>query len=151
MRSWSPLPEGRRQPARPSTVANANGEWEQGASAYEKRAAPLSTSPEWDVLQSALVETNIQCASHATIRPFQLTADELAAFLLAKSRDNKPANEYKFQMAVSPSGLHGPRRVRHRLPHSRPSPWSRADKPGRSAGSVRPLRCQHPKKPSKVC
>ncbi len=41
--------------------------------------------------------------SHATIRPFQLTADELAAApAQTKSRDNKPANEYKFVMAVSP-------------------------------------------------
>ena len=34
---------------------------------------------------------------------FQLTADELAAApAQTKSRDNKPANEYKFVMAVSP-------------------------------------------------
>ena len=47
-----------------------------------------------------------QCAfvcSHATIRPFQLTAEELAAApKQTKYRDNKPANEYKFVMAVSP-------------------------------------------------
>src|SRR5699024_11424301 len=39
----------------------------------------------------------------ATIRPFQLTAEELAAApKQTKYRDNKPANEYKFVMAVSP-------------------------------------------------
>ena len=59
--------------------------------------------PEWDA--SKCVGCN-QCAfvcSHATIRPFQLTADELAAApAQTKSRDNRPANEYKFVMAVSP-------------------------------------------------
>ena len=83
-------------------VANANGEWEQGASAYEKRGTAVNV-PEWDA--SKCVGCN-QCAfvcSHATIRPFQLTADELAAApAQTKSRDNKPANEYKFVMAVSP-------------------------------------------------
>ena len=83
-------------------VANANGEWEQGASAYEKRGTAVNV-PEWDAAKC--VGCN-QCAfvcSHATIRPFQLTADELAAApAQIKSRDNKPANEYKFVMAVSP-------------------------------------------------
>ena len=83
-------------------VANANGEWEQGASAYEKRGTAVNV-PEWDA--SKCVGCN-QCAfvcSHATIRPFQLTAAELAAApAQTKSRDNRPANEYKFVMAVSP-------------------------------------------------
>ena len=83
-------------------VANANGEWEQGASAYEKRGTAVNV-PEWDA--SKCVGCN-KCAfvcSHATIRPFQLTADELAAApAQTKSRDNKPANDYKFVMAVSP-------------------------------------------------
>ena len=81
---------------------NANGQWEQGASAYEKRGTAV-TVPEWDAAKC--VGCN-QCAfvcSHATIRPFQLTAEELAAApAQTKYRDNKPANEYKFVMAVSP-------------------------------------------------
>ena len=85
-----------------SFVANANGEWEQGASAYEKRGTAVNV-PEWDA--SKCVGCN-QCAfvcSHATIRPFQLTADELAAApAQTKSRDNKLTPEYKFVMAVSP-------------------------------------------------
>ena len=85
-----------------SFLANANGEWEQGASAYEKRGTAV-TVPEWDAAKC--VGCN-QCAfvcSHATIRPFQLTAEELAAApAQTKSRDNRPANEYKFVMAVSP-------------------------------------------------
>ena len=81
---------------------NPDGEWEQGASAYEKRGVAVSV-PEWDAAKC--VGCN-QCAfvcSHATIRPFQLTADEMAnAPAQTKSRDNRPANEYKFVMAVSP-------------------------------------------------
>ena len=72
-------------------------------SAYEKRGTAVNV-PEWDA--SKCVGCN-QCAfvcSHATIRPFQLTADELAAApAQTKSRDNRPANEYKVSwMAVSP-------------------------------------------------
>ena len=85
-----------------SFVANANGEWEQGASAYEKRGTAVNV-PEWDAAKC--VGCN-QCAfvcSHATIRPFLLTADELAAApAQTKSRDNKLTPEYKFVMAVSP-------------------------------------------------
>ena len=77
-----------------SFLANANGEWEQGASATEKRGTAV-TVPEWDAAKC--VGCN-QCAfvcSHATIRPFQLTAEELAAApAQTKSRDNRPANEY---------------------------------------------------------
>ena len=84
-------------------TANATGEWEQGASAYEKRGTAV-TVPEWDA--GKCIQCNM-CAfvcSHATIRPFMLTADELAAApAQTKSADNKPkANEYKFVMAVSP-------------------------------------------------
>ena len=81
---------------------NANGQWEQGASAYEKRGTAVMV-PEWDA--GKCVGCN-QCAfvcSHATIRPFQLTAEELAAApAQTKHRDNRPANEYQFVMAVSP-------------------------------------------------
>ena len=63
----------------------------------------LVNVPEWDAAKC--VGCN-QCAfvcSHATIRPFLLTADELAAApAQTKSRDNKLTPEYKFVMAVSP-------------------------------------------------
>ncbi len=82
---------------------NATGEWEQGASAYEKRGTAV-TVPEWNA------EKCIQCnmcsfvCSHATIRPFMLSADELAkAPKQMKSADTKPkASEYKFAITVSP-------------------------------------------------
>ena len=84
-------------------AANANGEWEQGASAYEKRGTAVMV-PEWD--PSKCIQCN-QCAfvcSHATIRPFCLTADEAAAAPAStKLADTKPkASEYKYTMAVSP-------------------------------------------------
>ena len=82
---------------------NVNGEWEQGASAYEKRGTAVMV-PEWNA------EKCIQCnncafvCSHATIRPFCLTAAEAeAAPASTKLADTKPkASEYKFTMAVSP-------------------------------------------------
>ena len=82
---------------------NPNGEWELGASAYEKRGTAVMV-PEWNA--EKCIQCN-QCAfvcSHATIRPFCLTADEIAAAPASlKSADLKPKpGEYKFTMAVSP-------------------------------------------------
>ncbi len=81
-----------------SFVANANGEWRQ---ALRQSAAPLSTSIA-DVAQC--VGCN-QCAfvcSHATIRPFQLTATSWQQLPhRPRARDKKPPNEYKFVMALS--------------------------------------------------
>ncbi len=81
----------------------ADGQFEQGASAYEKRGTAVLV-PEWDA--SACIQCN-QCAfvcSHATIRPFMLSADEVkAAPANIKLADTKPkASEYKFTMSVSP-------------------------------------------------
>ena len=82
---------------------NPDGQFEQGASAYEKRGTAV-TVPEWNA------EKCIQCnmcafvCSHATIRPFCLTEAEVAAAPAAiKVADTKPkAGEYKFTMTVSP-------------------------------------------------
>ena len=84
-------------------VANANGEYEQGASAYEKRGTAV-TVPEWD--PNKCIQCN-QCAyvcSHATIRPFLLTEEEVAAGPdTLKVADMKPkAGKYKFALTVSP-------------------------------------------------
>ena len=94
-----------------------------------------------------------QCAfvcSRAAIRRFQLTADEAGCCSPHEnqSRDNRPANEYKFVMAVSPLDCMGCGRVRHRLPHQGNHHGS-AGVSGRSAGGLRLLRRQHLKKPSK--
>ncbi len=84
-------------------VENPDGQFETGASAYEKRGTAV-TVPVWDP------ETCIQCnncafvCSHATIRPFLLSEDEAkAAPEQIKMSDTKPkAGEYKFTMSVSP-------------------------------------------------
>ncbi len=81
----------------------ADGQFEQGASAYEKRGTAVLV-PEWDA--NACIQCN-QCAfvcSHATIRPFMLSEDEIkAAPANIKLADTKPkASEYKYTMSVSP-------------------------------------------------
>lgn len=87
-----------------SAFANiADGQFEQGASAYEKRGTAVLV-PEWDA--SLCLQCN-SCAfvcSHATIRPFMLSEDEIkAAPANIKLADTKPkASEYKFTMSVSP-------------------------------------------------
>ena len=82
---------------------NPDGQFETGASAYEKRGTAVMV-PEWD--PSKCIQCN-NCAfvcSHATIRPFMLSADEVkAAPANIKLADTKPkAGEYKFAMSVSP-------------------------------------------------
>ncbi len=82
---------------------NPNGQFELGASAYEKRGIAVLV-PEWDA------ETCIQCnncafvCSHATIRPFMLSEAEVkAAPHSIRLADTKPkAGEYKYTMSVSP-------------------------------------------------
>lgn len=82
---------------------NPDGQFELGATAYEKRGTAVLV-PEWDA------EKCIQCnncafvCSHATIRPFMLSEDEVeAAPSNIKVADTKPkAGENKFTMSVSP-------------------------------------------------
>ena len=82
---------------------NPDGQFEVGASAYEKRGTAVMV-PEWDP------EKCIQCnncafvCSHATIRPFMLSDEEVkAAPANTKLADTKPkASEYKYTMSVSP-------------------------------------------------
>ena len=86
-------------------VDHADGTFELGASAYEKRGIAVSV-PKWDA--EKCVQCN-QCAfvcPHATIRPFALTAEEAAAApaqtKMADIKVGKGKGEYKFAMAVSP-------------------------------------------------
>ena len=80
---------------------HADGTFEQGASAFEKRGVAVMV-PEWD--PEKCVSCN-QCSfvcPHATIRPFALDDAELAAAPeVLKSKDMK-GKAYKFTMAVSP-------------------------------------------------
>ena len=86
-------------------VDHADGTFELGASAYEKRGVAVSV-PEWD--SAKCIQCN-QCAyvcPHATIRPFALTADELAAAPAQTKAVNFKVGAgkgvYKFSMAISP-------------------------------------------------
>ena len=81
----------------------ADGQFETGASAYEKRGTAV-TVPEWDA--NKCIQCN-QCSfvcSHATIRPFMLSAGEAKeAPANIKLADTKPkAGEFKFTISVSP-------------------------------------------------
>ncbi len=82
---------------------NPDGQFELGAAAYEKRGTAV-TVPTWDA--EKCIQCN-QCAfvcSHATIRPFMLSDEEVkAAPEQIKLADMKPkAGEYKYTMSVSP-------------------------------------------------
>ena len=86
-------------------VDHADGTFELGAAAYEKRGVAVSV-PSWD--STKCIQCN-QCAyvcPHATIRPFALTAEELAAApAQTKSADFKVGagkGVYKFAMSISP-------------------------------------------------
>ena len=85
-------------------VDHVDGQFEQGASAYEKRGVAVSV-PEWDVTKC--IQCN-QCAyvcPHATIRPFAFSAEEVAAApaaLKVKPMTGKGCENYQFGMTVSP-------------------------------------------------
>ena len=82
----------------------ADGQFELGASAYEKRGVAVVV-PHWD--ETKCIQCN-QCAyvcPHATIRPFAMTEDEAAAAPEAtRTLDamGPKAKGMKFTMAVSP-------------------------------------------------
>ena len=86
-------------------VPHADGTFEQGASAYEKRGVAV-TVPEWD--RNKCIQCN-QCSyvcPHATIRSFALTdeeaknAPEAAKYVPVKAGAGK--DKYQFAIAVSP-------------------------------------------------
>ena len=86
-------------------VDHVDGQFELGASAYEKRGVAVSV-PTWD--STKCIQCN-QCAyvcPHATIRPFALTAEEAKnAPEAAKIEDvkaGKGKGVYQYTMAVSP-------------------------------------------------
>ena len=81
----------------------ADGQFELGASAYEKRGIAVMV-PEWDAEKCIQCNTCSFVCSHATIRPFMLNEEEVkAAPSNIKLADTKPkAGEYKFTMSVTP-------------------------------------------------
>lgn len=85
-------------------VDHADGTFEQGASAYEKRGVAV-TVPEWDGATCAQCNKCSYVCPHATIRPYAL--DENEAKNAPKSADivdkkGKGKDTYKYTMAVSP-------------------------------------------------
>ncbi|MBO4446365.1 MAG: pyruvate:ferredoxin (flavodoxin) oxidoreductase [Clostridia bacterium] len=84
-------------------ASHADGQFEQGASAYEKRGVAVMV-PEWN--NETCVKCN-KCAyvcPHATIRPFALDADEKAKAPAVTKFAEKPVNgtDYTFTLAISP-------------------------------------------------
>ena len=81
----------------------ADGQFELGASAYEKRGTAVMV-PEWDATKCIQCNNCAFVCSHATIRPFLLNEEEVKnapAGLVAV--DTKPkASQYKFTMSVTP-------------------------------------------------
>ena len=96
-------------------VDHADGQFEQGAAAYEKRGVCRVRA------RSGMPETCIQCNScsfvcpHATIRPFALTDEEAAAgpeAMTVHAHEGQAQGADSTLLAISPAGLHGLRRVR---------------------------------------
>ena len=83
---------------------HADGTFEHGASAYEKRGVAVMV-PAWNAEKCAQCNRCSYVCPHATIRPFALTADEAAnapeqAIIVDKKGKGKDA--YKYTLAVSP-------------------------------------------------
>ncbi|MGI6590497.1 MAG: pyruvate:ferredoxin (flavodoxin) oxidoreductase [Eggerthellaceae bacterium] len=85
---------------------HADGQWELGASAYEKRGLSVNVA-QWN--PEKCIQCN-QCSfvcPHATIRPFALTADEAAAapegtILVDAKGPKAKGRDLKYTLAVSP-------------------------------------------------
>ena len=86
-------------------VNHADGTFELGASAYEKRGVAVAV-PSWDSTKCIQCNRCSYVCPHATIRPFALTAEELAAApAQTKSADFKAGagkGVYQFAISVSP-------------------------------------------------
>ena len=90
-------------------VAHADGTFEQGASAYEKRGVAVMV-PEWDETKCIQCNRCSYVCPHATIRPFALTEEEVAAApegLQVAKMTGKGLEALKFTMAVSPMDCMG--------------------------------------------
>ncbi len=86
----------------------ADGTFEQGASAYEKRGVAVMV-PAWNAETCAKCNKCSFVCPHATIRPFALTADEVAAAPSNMAVAPKPIvkTEYTYTLAVSPMDCMG--------------------------------------------
>ncbi len=86
-------------------VDHADGTFEQGASAYEKRGVAVMV-PAWDGSTCAQCNKCSYVCPHATIRPYCLTAEEAAAApenaIIVDKKAGKGKGVYKYTLAVSP-------------------------------------------------
>jgi pyruvate-ferredoxin/flavodoxin oxidoreductase len=84
---------------------HADGQFELGASAYEKRGVAVSV-PTWDSGKCIQCNNCAYVCPHATIRPFAMTAEEAkaapAAAKIVDVKAGKGKGVYKYTMAVSP-------------------------------------------------
>ena len=89
-------------------VDHADGTFEQGASAYEKRGVAV-TVPEWNAETCAKCNKCAFVCPHATIRPFALNKEETEAAPAGTKIAPKPIvkTEYNFTLAVSPMDCMG--------------------------------------------
>ncbi len=84
-------------------VDYADGTFEQGAAAYEKRGVAVMV-PEWDNTTCAQCNKCSFVCPHATIRPYAMTEEEVAAAPENMKLGTKPIfkTSYKYTLAVSP-------------------------------------------------
>ncbi|MDO4742549.1 MAG: pyruvate:ferredoxin (flavodoxin) oxidoreductase [bacterium] len=87
---------------------HADGTFEQGASAYEKRGVAVMV-PEWNNETCAKCNKCAFVCPHATIRPFALNSDEVANAPENMKVSPKPIvkTEYSYTLAVSPMDCMG--------------------------------------------
>ena len=89
-------------------VDHADGTFEQGAAAYEKRGVAVMV-PEWNPDTCAKCNKCAFVCPHATIRPFALSAEEVAAAPANIKKAPKPIvkTDYTYTLAVSPMDCMG--------------------------------------------
>ncbi len=82
---------------------HADGTFEHGASAYEKRGVAVLV-PEWDPATCAKCNRCAYVCPHATIRPFAMSEEEVAAAPANMKKAPKPVvkTNYTYTLAVSP-------------------------------------------------
>ena len=86
-------------------VKHVDGQFELGASAYEKRGVAVNV-PTWDATKCIQCNNCAYVCPHATIRPYALTEEEAAkapaAAKIVDIKAGKGKGVYKYTMAVSP-------------------------------------------------
>ena len=89
-------------------VDYADGTFEQGAAAYEKRGVSV-TVPQWKAETCAQCNQCAYVCPHATIRPFVLTEEEVAAAPEAtkKVAHKLSKGKYQYALAISPMDCMG--------------------------------------------